>query len=160
MSEKTFTPSEVANLLGLSTEAQRVRRKRANTIYFGTKGDNGKWTFSRRDLIGIWVAEHLQDLLENVFEAERAGNWCAGEVAKQLGIMSMSFEVLPRDVIGPNQTVPGGGFKYMFFPKGGNPLFSDNPSHFTVLGRTKVLAVNLRDIARGMPNNLVEVLVD
>lgn len=157
--QHSFKASDVSKLLGIKPEIQRDRRRRGS-IYFGMKNEAGQWMYSARDMIGMAISEALFPCIGDLFEAERAGNWCAAEVAKHLGINHPEvWEVLPREVVASGETQDMGiGFKYMLFVKGRNPRFTNNPSRCGDFECSVFFVVNLQKVAEEIPPKLLEVV--
>ena len=58
---RTYTPAQIEELAGVVPEATRVWRARGILSNYGVLGENGRWLFSLRDLVGFYIAKRLGD---------------------------------------------------------------------------------------------------
>jgi len=58
---RTYTPAQIEDLAGVVPEATRVWRARGILSNYGVLGENGRWLFSLRDLVGFYIARRLGD---------------------------------------------------------------------------------------------------
>lgn len=57
--DPTLSPSELADLTEPTPELQRNYRAREMLDDIGTAGDNGRWKYSLRDVVAIWISDKL-----------------------------------------------------------------------------------------------------
>lgn len=58
-----FSPADIEDEFGYTTEQQTTWRARGFLMDFGSKGDNGRWQYSFLDALGFFTAKYLSDYL-------------------------------------------------------------------------------------------------
>ena len=61
MREPVFSPMQVAAISGVDVLAQRDWRRRKFLDLIGTLGENGRWTYSCRDVLVLYLMRRLAD---------------------------------------------------------------------------------------------------
>lgn len=79
MNEPTFSPADVEELTGWHAQGQRDMRHKGYLENYGTLGDNGRWRYSKRDLIAFWIAGVLYERERRDLAQTLAQSWTMAE---------------------------------------------------------------------------------
>lgn len=81
-----FTPADVEFRIGWKADALRDFRRKGYLENYGSKGENGRWTYSHRDVVGLWIAEtlHGKDRLADLYGILNIAHFAAGELVRHL----------------------------------------------------------------------------
>ncbi len=161
-----FRSTEVANLLGVSTEVLRDRDRR-----FGyAQGDKstGRRTggYEPKELLLLSIAEIFMADGHEGFEARRMAYWVQGEIASHLGLNDSGLISIlhPRSsgIYRTSDTVNlSRGMKYAAFAKNANPCIGSDVSVVSDLfyeDCNQVLLVDLERLAFKVPAKIVQAI--
>lgn len=166
--KRMFKPSEVEELTGIKQENLRDWRRRGFTS-FGTASENGRWTYSKRDLLMLCITSELLSRWFRLDQALYYSSECVPQVALWLELPETPFSGLEGSI--PNDKLellnPSGKQQYAVLDSG-QPKTSQE-SHFKLVKDLRdagdfpgvhAVIIDLEHLAKMVPSKIVKALTE